>query len=66
MTKKRKYPKLTRRERELASRYVREERREKKPGKKTRKYKPKQAIAIGIARAKRQAKLEAIRKRHRL
>lgn len=64
---KKKYPRLTKRERQLASRYIAEERREKKPGrKKTRKYGAKQAIAIGISRARRKAKLEEIRRRHQL
>ena len=59
MPRKKRYRKLTRRESKLAGRYIAEE-------KHTRKYKPKQAVAIGISRAKRQAKLEAIRKRHRI
>lgn len=56
---KKKRRKLTRREQELANRYIAQEFR-------AEKYKPRQAKAIGIARAKRQARLEAIRKRHRL
>lgn len=59
MPRKKRYPKLTRREQALASKYIAEEFR-------ARKYEPRQAKAIGIARAKRQAKLEAIRKRHRI
>lgn len=64
--KKRRYPKLTKRERDLASRYIAEERRERKPGRRKKKYETKQAIAIGISRAKRRAKLENLKRRHHL
>lgn len=47
---KRKYKKLTKKQQKLASKYIGEERRVKKDGKK--KYKTKQAIAIGISRAR--------------
>lgn len=47
---KRKYKKLNKRQQKLASKYIAEERRVKKGGKK--KYKTKQAIAIGISRAR--------------
>lgn len=47
---KRKYKKLKGRERKLASKYIGEEMRMKKGGR--RKYKRKQAIAIGISRAR--------------
>jgi hypothetical protein len=57
MPKKRR--KLTPREQKLASKYIAEEFR-------TGKYGDAQAKAIGIARAKRQAKLQAIKKRHRI
>ncbi len=49
--------KLTRKGQRLASKYIAEEFE-------TKKYKPKQAIAIGISRAR--TKLKEISKRHRL
>ena len=54
---KKKYRKLTKKEQKLASKYIAQEFR-------TKKYKPAQAEAIGINRAKR--KLAEIRKRHRI
>ena len=59
MPAKKKRRKLTPREQKLASKYIAQEFR-------TKKYKPKQSQAIGIARAKRQVELEKIRKRHRI
>lgn len=56
MTKK-KTPKLTKKEQKLASKYIAQEFH-------TKKYESKQAIAIGINRARQ--KLAEIRKRHRL
>ncbi len=47
---KRKYKKLTKRQQNLASKYIAEERKVKKGGRK--KYKTKQAVAIGISRAR--------------
>ena len=49
MSKEKKMKKLTRRERKLASRYIAEEIE-------TEKYPHKQAIAIGISRAREQTK----------
>lgn len=46
----RKYEKMTKRQRKLASKFIGEEMRVKKGGR--RKYKRKQAIAIGISRAR--------------
>lgn len=52
--------KLSKKGRELASKYIAEEFA-------TRKYKPKQSIAIGISRARERVKLlKEISKRHRL
>jgi hypothetical protein len=53
------WPKLARRERELASRYIPEEIE-------TRKYPRKQAVAIGISRARAAAKKECTRHRKRV
>lgn len=53
---KRKYPKLSHRVQKLASKYIAEEFE-------TGKYKPRQAKAIGINRAKRYAKKHPLRKR---
>jgi hypothetical protein len=47
---KAKYKKLTRKQRKLASKFISEEVKVKKSGK--RKYPRKQAIAIGISRAR--------------
>jgi hypothetical protein len=52
-TKKRRYPKLTKKEREKASRFIREEMH-------TGKYPREQAIAIGLSRARQKAKRSRI------
>jgi hypothetical protein len=63
---KRQYAKLTKRQRRLASKYISEEMKVKKRGR--RKYKPKQAIAIGLSRARAATKKKAKRptKEHRV
>jgi len=48
-TKKRRYPKLTKKEREEASRFVAEEMR-------TGKYPREQAVAVGLSRARQKTK----------
>jgi len=52
----RKYPKLSPRVQKLASKYIAEEFE-------TQKYKPKQAKAIGISRAKAYSKKHPLRRR---
>lgn len=51
--KRKKYPKLTTREKELAKKYVPEEVR-------TKKYERKTAVAIGLSRARREAAHEEL------